>query len=39
MAWCNIDENLISNLISIIGDKKVLEVCSGKGACFRAFKA
>jgi hypothetical protein len=31
MAWCKIDENLISNLVNIIGDKKVLEVCAGKG--------
>ena len=31
MSWCHIDKELINNLVDLIGNKKVLEVCAGKG--------
>ena len=37
MAWCEIDKELIDSLVSLIGDKKVLEVCSGKGELAKAL--
>lgn len=31
MSWCKVDNHLVNELVKIIGDKRVLEVFSGKG--------
>ncbi|MCF2902054.1 hypothetical protein L1267_16890 [Pseudoalteromonas sp. OFAV1] len=31
MAWCVIDEQLVSLIAKMVGNKKVLEVCAGSG--------